>query len=101
MYTHLPLLLCMYTGCIVMEYVNEAMTVRDFLRANPTTATGAIADSGRVHADLCAEFGRLLAKVHSIDVIHGDLTTSNILRRFDGRLVRNTAISHGASQTCT
>jgi TP53 regulating kinase-like protein len=44
------------------------------------------------------EIGGIIAKLHDINLIHGDLTTSNILMRPDGRLV---AIDFGLSHVST
>ena len=33
------------------------------------------------------QLGKAVALMHNANVIHGDLTTSNVLRRADGRLV--------------
>nr|WCZ58710.1 EKC/KEOPS complex subunit [Seculamonas ecuadoriensis] len=36
---------------------------------------------------LCRSIGELLARMHNADLVHGDLTTSNIMQRTDGVLV--------------
>lgn len=36
---------------------------------------------------LMKEIGIMLAKMHSIDIIHGDLTTSNMILRDDNEVV--------------
>lgn len=69
---------------IVMEDVAEADTVRDFLRARNTVAAAASSDKNDSEVkSLMASMGSAIAAMHAIDVIHGDLTTSNMLRRTD------------------
>lgn len=36
----------------------------------------------KLHLDLCREIGRHIGKLHESDLIHGDLTTSNIMVRY-------------------
>ncbi|RKP26517.1 kinase-like domain-containing protein [Syncephalis pseudoplumigaleata] len=56
---------------IYMEHI-DATTVRDYLRQN----TGLAADEVSALADI---IGGQLAKMHAADVVHGDLTTSNMM----------------------
>lgn len=58
------------SGLIVMEYVETAETARDYIRR--TDDQGAL---GR----LAAALGRAVAGLHQRGIIHGDLTTSNVL----------------------
>ncbi|XP_014483448.1 PREDICTED: TP53-regulating kinase [Dinoponera quadriceps] len=64
---------------IYMEFVENAMVLKDFIDEN-------ISGKGNVH-DLLEFIGRglgaLIAKLHSKHIIHGDLTTSNILLKND------------------
>jgi len=43
--------------------------------------------SENVKLDISTEFGRIVAKLHDAGIIHGDLTTSNILHDVNGNLV--------------
>lgn len=54
---------------IIMEFI-EGMRVKEILRGD---------------RELCAEIGRSIGKLHSADIIHGDITTSNMIVR-DGVL---------------
>jgi len=48
-------------------------TVRDFLIANDITSDNAV--------NVCKSMGRTIGKMHAANVIHGDLTTSNMFLR--------------------
>uniref|UniRef100_W5M266 non-specific serine/threonine protein kinase n=1 Tax=Lepisosteus oculatus TaxID=7918 RepID=W5M266_LEPOC len=68
-----------YTShCIFLEEIVGAVTVRDHL--NSARACGR--DPEHLHA-LVERMGQILAKMHDEDVVHGDLTTSNMLLRGD------------------
>lgn len=54
---------------IVMEYI-AGETVKNVLNDNPTPS---------VVQWLCAEIGRYVALVHAQNIVHGDLTTSNMM----------------------
>ncbi|KAI1311286.1 TP53 regulating kinase [Mortierella claussenii] len=58
---------------IYMEYI-EGTSVRDHLVTPQGTTTEA-------QQKVAIEIGRALGLMHNIDVIHGDLTTSNLLMR--------------------
>ncbi len=60
---------------IVMEYV-EGRQVKQLLKE--------ISEDERI--DVCVKVGELIAKLHRHGVIHGDLTTSNIILDRDGRI---------------
>ncbi|KAG9306188.1 hypothetical protein G9A89_016092 [Geosiphon pyriformis] len=60
---------------IYMEYI-EGKTVRDILRASTT-----VTDVTTLLNEIARRIGVALANMHAADVIHGDLTTSNLLRR--------------------
>jgi TP53 regulating kinase-like protein len=60
---------------IIMEFV-EGQQVKQLLDSL----------SGSKRHNLCVEIGKLIAKLHSCDVIHGDLTTSNMILSSDGRI---------------
>ena len=56
---------------IYMEHVTDGKTVRDFIRASQ--------QEGRDFSNLSQKIGVILAAMHDNDVIHGDLTTSNMI----------------------
>ena len=60
----------------IMEYLSEAVTSRDLI--NAVRASEAEADCNRL-TDVLKKMGETVAKLHNDGVIHGDLTTSNIL----------------------
>jgi len=60
----------------IMEYLSEAVTSRDLI--NAVRASEAEADRTRL-TDVLKKIGETVAKLHNDGVIHGDLTTSNIL----------------------
>ncbi len=62
-------------AAITMEFV-EGKQVKQLLDGLPKTE----------RHDLCVRIGELIAKLHSHGVIHGDLTTSNMILSSEGRL---------------
>eukprot|EP00833_Pecoramyces_ruminatium_P004719 jgi/Orpsp1_1/1178751/evm.model.c7180000066606.1 len=66
---------------IYMEFI-EGITVKEYLRKNQNNK-----DSKDKINVLMKEIGIMLAKMHSIDIIHGDLTTSNMILRDDNEVV--------------
>ena len=58
-------------GKIYMEELVHAVTLRDHINS--------VGVDVAVHAWLMAEVGRILAAMHCKNVIHGDLTTSNMM----------------------
>ncbi|KAI8922790.1 kinase-like domain-containing protein [Entophlyctis helioformis] len=76
-------------SCIYMEFV-EGETVRDVLRAGTTT---------QELESIAAAIGTNLAVIHDMDVVHGDLTTSNMILRKDSR--RLVWIDFGLSYSTT
>eukprot|EP00079_Xenopus_tropicalis_P009305 XP_002933205.1 PREDICTED: TP53-regulating kinase [Xenopus tropicalis] len=64
------------TNCIYLEDIEESTTVRDHIIS--------MQQCGKEASNLCAladKIGQVLARMHDEDVIHGDLTTSNMLLR--------------------
>ncbi|XP_031826433.1 TP53 regulating kinase [Nomia melanderi] len=61
--------------CIYMEYVENSIVLKNFIDKN--ISTGANAD--RYSKFITQGLGMLVARLHSKNIIHGDLTTSNIL----------------------
>lgn len=71
---------------IYMQYVANSMKMRDFLNKDPPEQSSSFFIFSFFHTFLLLEIleimdkiGQILAKMHDIDLIHGDLTTSNIL----------------------
>lgn len=62
-------------GVIVMEFIKESITCREFI-LNLVKETTAYHDT---LADLAHRVGKVIGTLHLHEVIHGDLTTSNIL----------------------
>ncbi|KAJ8935888.1 hypothetical protein NQ314_012604 [Rhamnusium bicolor] len=54
---------------IFMEYLEHSITVKEFIEKS----------SEDVLTNLALDIGRILGKMHENDIIHGDLTSSNIL----------------------
>ena len=63
---------------IYMEEIMESLSVRDFISGALESKSS---DSRLILENLGKEMGRLIATMHECGVIHGDLTTSNILRQ--------------------
>ncbi|KAM5135729.1 EKC/KEOPS complex subunit TP53RK [Mantella aurantiaca] len=61
------------SNCIYMEEVEGAVTVRDYIMLAQ--------ESGGALRDLAEKIGGVLGRMHDEDVVHGDLTTSNMLLR--------------------
>jgi TP53 regulating kinase-like protein len=60
---------------IIMEYV-EGKTVKKTLDAMPQSK----------RLDLCCHIGRLIGRMHNHGIIHGDLTTSNMILTPSGKV---------------
>ena len=65
-------------SCIYMEDIENSVTVRDFIQKHQKSATS---DDQTALEELADKIGKVLASMHSCDIIHGDLTTSNMLLR--------------------
>ena len=70
---------------IYMEEIENSMTLREhvdsLLKENSEKSKSQL-------IEIALKIGELLAKIHSVDIIHGDLTTSNILvSKDDGSFV--------------
>ncbi|XP_078473682.1 EKC/KEOPS complex subunit TP53RK isoform X1 [Lampetra planeri] len=63
--------------CIYMEDLAGAVTVREYVQSTSQAAAG-----GEKLLTLAVLIGRTLAHMHTQDVVHGDLTTSNLLLLF-------------------
>ncbi|XP_063281684.1 EKC/KEOPS complex subunit TP53RK [Pelobates fuscus] len=64
------------SNCIYLEDIEQSTTVRDYIVSTQQTEKA----DGKL-SDLAEKIGQLLARMHDEDVIHGDLTTSNMLLR--------------------
>lgn len=61
---------------IIMEYV-EGKRVKDILNELPREE----------RIKICRQIGRLIGRLHRSGIVHGDLTTSNMILTADGRIV--------------
>ncbi|XP_014391855.1 PREDICTED: TP53-regulating kinase [Myotis brandtii] len=62
------------SNCLFMEEIEGSVTVRDYIQS--TIETGKTPES---LLGLAKTVGQVLARMHDEDLIHGDLTTSNML----------------------
>ena len=62
-------------GIIVMEYIQNSPTCREFI----LDLVKSNIDCNQVLTDLSVKIGRIIGNLHLNEIIHGDLTTSNIL----------------------
>ncbi|XP_065917523.1 EKC/KEOPS complex subunit TP53RK-like [Dysidea avara] len=79
------------TKSIYMEHVSGGKTVRDFIRASQ--------QENKEFNNLAPKIGAVLAAMHDCDVIHGDLTTSNMI--YDQSADKLTLIDFGLSSVST
>mmetsp|Transcript_6762 Transcript_6762/g.5902 ORF Transcript_6762/g.5902 Transcript_6762/m.5902 type:complete len:236 (+) Transcript_6762:19-726(+) len=71
---------------IYMQHLQDPIvTVKEFLLENDDFS------QKRINESLCFEIGRSIAKMHKADVIHGDLTTSNMMVNKDTVKNENTS----------
>nr|XP_019828306.1 PREDICTED: TP53-regulating kinase [Bos indicus] len=62
------------SNCLFMEEIEGSVTVRDYIESTLETEK-----SPQSLLDLARTIGQVLARMHDEDLIHGDLTTSNML----------------------
>jgi len=79
-----------------MEYVENAIMLKDFINENI---------SGKTDVDRLLDFigrglGTLIARLHSKHIIHGDLTTSNILLKNNSNELPYNDQSKGNKTSC-
>ncbi|KAI4873427.1 hypothetical protein NFI96_019855 [Prochilodus magdalenae] len=67
------------TNCIFLEEITDSLTVREHIASAQASGQNVEALFG-----LADRIGQILAKMHDEDVVHGDLTTSNMLLVSDG-----------------
>ncbi|XP_076012606.1 EKC/KEOPS complex subunit TP53RK [Genypterus blacodes] len=68
------------SNCIFLEEIVDSVTVRDHIASCQQTSPRPEKELER----LAERVGRILAAMHDEDVVHGDLTTSNMLLRPGG-----------------
>ncbi|XP_035680491.1 EKC/KEOPS complex subunit Tp53rk-like [Branchiostoma floridae] len=71
------------SNCIYMEDLRSATTSRDYIVAVQSVRGG---DSFRALQPIMDKIGKTLATMHDGDIIHGDLTTSNIMLKQDSSM---------------
>ncbi|MEE6510353.1 hypothetical protein FKM82_029993 [Ascaphus truei] len=64
------------SNCIYLEDIEQSTTVRDYILSTQQP----VKDVSKLYS-LAEKIGHILAQMHDEDVIHGDLTTSNMLLR--------------------
>uniref|UniRef100_A0A915CZ44 non-specific serine/threonine protein kinase n=1 Tax=Ditylenchus dipsaci TaxID=166011 RepID=A0A915CZ44_9BILA len=64
---------------IVYEYIDGGLTVKDFIEQQRASLDATQFE--KAIRQLGEALGKLVAQIHDADIIHGDLTTSNILLR--------------------
>ncbi len=74
------------SGLLIMEHLDQGPTCRDYIRQLLKNQNTIDKEQKEVLVDLGRKIGTILAKLHNNHVIHGDLTTSNILVEPDGNL---------------
>lgn len=65
------------THKLYMEYFGSAQTAKQFIQK--TVAESAEEQAKQLLEELCTQIGGIIGKMHANNIIHGDLTTSNIL----------------------
>lgn len=73
-----PVLYSAFDGFLVMEYL-DCPTARDFIRKVLNNQNTVDESQKQKLISLASQIGEILGKLHANHVIHGDLTTSNIL----------------------
>ena len=78
---------------IYMEHIVTGMTVRDYVRDNQTSNPDNYCEK---LTPLAQKIGEILSNMHQKNIIHGDLTTSNmLLREHDGEEMELIMIDFG------
>lgn len=84
------------THSIHMEFIEDSLTVREYIQELQNSGTAE--DDPRL-VSLASKIGQTLATMHSVDIMHGDLTTSNMMLRQPYEESRLIMIDFGLSQT--
>ncbi|XP_020298113.1 TP53-regulating kinase isoform X2 [Pseudomyrmex gracilis] len=79
---------------IYMQYVENAMVLKDFIDKSISEKT----DTLDLLEFIGCGLGSLVAKLHSRNIIHGDLTTSNVLIKNDWKILPCNDHSEAANQ---
>lgn len=67
---------------IYTEYIENAVMIKDLLRA--VYISNESVDNNYILIEkIINELGRILGKLHESDIVHGDLTTSNMLIKLE------------------
>jgi len=75
------------TGVIVMEYLDNAITTKDYIIQRMSVKPYDVNPEKHPELEqLARKIGRILGRLHSNNLIHGDLTTSNMLIENDGEI---------------
>ena len=69
----------MKNGILVMEYLENAITCREYIDSLLQNPDLEINENKAKLTNLSIQIGQILAIMHKNNVIHGDLTTSNML----------------------
>jgi TP53 regulating kinase and related kinases len=73
------------TPLIYMVNVPEASIVMEYIEGQQVKGVLNSLDKSERH-DVCVKIGESIAYLHKIGLIHGDLTTSNMIRGADGKI---------------
>ncbi|MEM2147616.1 MAG: Kae1-associated kinase Bud32 [Candidatus Bathyarchaeia archaeon] len=73
------------TPTIFMVDVRNATIVMEFIEGKQVKQLLAEV-SERQRQELCCKIGALIGKLHRNGIVHGDLTTSNMIQRVDGKI---------------
>eukprot|EP01147_Barroeca_monosierra_P003804 gene3804-8380_t len=73
---------------LYMEYIEDATTAKDYINQHSSGDDGPRNETAQ-------EMGRIVGILHKHGIIHGDLTTSNLLRKNTGEYVRAVLIDFG------
>jgi TP53 regulating kinase-like protein len=65
-------------GIIIMEYIQNSLTGRDFF-LNLAKSEKSQEEKNIILSKLTCDIGKIIGRLHSNQIIHGDLTTSNII----------------------
>lgn len=65
---------------IIVEYIDNSKTVSERIYELTSSSD---AEAEEKLTEIAAEMGKVIGKMHDSNIIHGDLTTSNILIQFD------------------
>ena len=67
---------------IYTEYIENAVMIKDLLR-NIYMTNDSVERNTILIEKIINELGRILGKLHESDIVHGDLTTSNMLLKLE------------------